>query len=341
MQTALSANATELLRNGVLYPTSAKPAEHKHSLMIPGVVGREVPRLRRVTGLKGEALRRLSEQYWISLKSEIETCAHGTLVLSGEGFWEAGRSLDFRQRLSEICDRVTVVGYARDPVGFFLSRMNQNLRMFKWISLVPPDYYRSAIEAYRENGFELICLNAFEPAQLAEGDIVADFCKKYLPAGLPPLKRGGNGERNNESVSNEAVALLQEIATRLVISPDVKDRRRDKIIRTVREADRALGGNLKPSLKPQIADALVARAVDLIWLRDEAGIRFTNVDYGLVGTTGHPDLDSLRKVADFSPVDPERLAALRAMTEPTIAQIHAPRSAVRSIFRRWAGGFAR
>lgn len=342
LQTVLSANATMLLRNGILYPVRARPAEHKHALVVPGMTGKENPRLRRVTGLKGEALSGLSERYWLSLKSEIETYAHDTLVLSAESFWGAGHSPGFRQRLAEICDHVTVVGYARDPVGFFLSRMNQNLRMFKRISLFRPDYCRSAIQAYRTNGFEAVSINAFESAQLAAGDIVTDFCEKYLPAGLPALKRGGSRERGNESVSNEAAALLQEIGTSYAMSaPDVRDRRRNKMVRALREADHALGGTLKPSLRPEIADALVARSADLIWLRDEASIRFANVDYDLIGTTGYPDLDSLHKVEDFSPVDPERLAALRAMTERKIAQIHARNNGARSFFYRWAGGLAR
>lgn len=341
LQTVLSANAAELLRNRILYPVRAKPAEHKHSLIIPRMTGKENPRLRRITHLKGEALSELSERYWLSLKSEIETYAHDTLVLSAESFWEVGDSPGFRQRLSEICDRVTVVGYARDPVGFFLSRMNQNLRMFKRISLFRPDYCRSAIQAYRTNGFELVAINGFAPAQLAAGDIITDFCTKYLPVALPALKRGGNRERGNESVSNEAAALLQEIgASHARSSSDMQDGRRSKIVRAVREADHALGGNLKPSLRPEIADALVARSADLIWLRDEAGIRFTNVDYGLVGTTGHPELDSLHRVEDFSPVDPERLAALRATVEGKIGQTDARSSTVRSFFHRWIGGAA-
>jgi hypothetical protein len=117
-------------------------------------------------------------------------------------------------------------------------------------------------------------------------------------------------------------------------------RLRSELACNLREADHALGGNLKPSLRPEIADALVARSADLIWLRDEAGIRFTNVDYGLVGTTGHPELDSLHRVEDFSPVDPERLAALRATVERKIGQTDARSSTVRSFFHRWIGGAA-
>lgn len=344
LQTVLSANADRLLKAGVLYPSKARPLFHNHALAKPALTGRDDHVIRRRHGLEGEALRRLSERYWTAVKAEAQAHPHETIVLSWEWFWDAGtaRAEGFRHRLSDICDKVTVVGYLRDPARLFLSWMNQKSRGFQEISLFPADYYRSVAEAYRTNGFEAVSMNAFESSQLAMGDIVADFCGKYLPETVPALERGTAAERSNESVSNEAAALLQEMSAAYgTASPDRKDPLRGKIVRILREADRALGGTLKPSLKPRIADALVARAADLIWLRDEAGIRFTDVDYGLVGTTGHPDLASLRRVADFSSVDPERLAALRAMTEPTIAQIHRPDSAVRSIFRRWVGGFAR
>ena len=343
LQTVLSANAERLLTAGVLYPTKAPPLFHNHSLAKPALTGRDDHVIRRRNGLSGEALRQLSERYWADVRAEAQAHPHQTVILSWEWLWDAetARAEGFRDRLSAICDTVTVVGYLRDPARLFLSWMNQKSRGFQDISLFPADYYRSVVEAYRMSGFEAVSMNAFETAQLAGGDVVADFCGKYLPPALPALERGTAAERGNESVSNEAAALLQEMAVAYgTASPDRKDPLRGKIVRALREADRALGGDLKPSLKPRIADALVARAADLTWLRDEAGIRFADVDYGLVGTAGHPDLSALRKVADFSPVDPERLAALRAMTEPKIARIHG-RGAVRSIFRRWAGGFAR
>lgn len=343
LQTVLSANADRLLKVGVLYPRKAQPLLHNHSLSKPALTERDDHVIRRRYGLDGDALRQLSERYWTQLKAEARAHPHNTIVLSWEWFWDTdtARAQGFRQRLSEICDRATVVGYLRDPARLFLSWINQKSRGFQEISLFPTDYYRSVIEAYQTNGFEAVSMNAFESSQLFEGDIVTDFCKKYLPEGIPSLERGNAAERSNESVSNEAVVLLQEIAaTYIMSSPDIRDSRRGKIVRVLREADHALGGNLKPSLKPEIADALVARSADLIWLRDEAGIRFTNVDYGLVGTTGHPELDSLHRVEDFSPVDPERLAALRAMTERKIARIHAGNNVVRSFFHRWVGGAA-
>lgn len=324
LQSTLLANADRLLQAGVLYPTDTMEGSHshKHGLVKPYLTGRENFSLHRKTGLKGEALRQLSERYWALYKAETQRRPHDTLILSCEGLWAvpAPQEPGFRERLAEVCDRVTVVGYLRSPARRFLSQMNQNVRMFRGVKVPRSEYYRPVVEAYARE-FDTIALNAFEPVRLAEGDIVADFCLKYLPADLPPLERDA-AERVNESVSNEALAIIDDIRRNLpTLPPKVKDRRRAKVVELLRQADREVGGTLRPSLKPEITAALVARSLDLVWLRDEAGVRFEDVDYDLVGTTGHPDLAKLRRVEKVCPIDLDRLAALRALTDREVARI--------------------
>lgn len=344
LQTTLMANADRLQQAGVLYPLKAKPTSHnhKHALAKPYLTDRENFSLRRSTGLQGDALRELSGRYWASLKDEIRDTPHQTLILSCEGFWAvpAEQEPGFRDRLAEVCDRVTVVGYLRSPARFFLSQMNQNVRMLRGVKLPRTEYFRPVIEAYRANGFDDISLNPFEPKRLTNGDIVTDFCVKYLPADLPALERG-EGERGNESVSNEALAILDEVTrTYPAPSPETKDRRRNKVIDLVRTADREVGGTRRPSLKPGIDRALMARATDLPWLRDDVGVSFEDVDYDLIGTTGGIDLAPMRRVEDFCTLDPDRLAALRARTDREIARIFGV-SPVRYFLRRALGSASR
>ena len=322
LQSVLAANAARLLEVGVLYPTAATPVSHKHELAKPYLTGRENGAIRRRTGLEGEALARLSERYWSSLKAEIRH-PHNIIVLSAEGLWAvpARRWPSFSERLSEICDNVTVVAYLRSPARRFLSQMNQRVRMFRGVLLPPPEYYRSVVEAYRENGFDSIKLNVFEPASLVGGDIVADFCQKYLPAELEPLDRE-SVERGNESVSNEALAILDETRRRYPALPNSAiDRGRAKMVALLRAADRDIGGNLRPSLKPGVANAIVAGAKDLCWLRDHCGVQFKDVDYDLAESTGHAALGEMRRVSDFCPIDAERLDALRAITGRKIKRL--------------------
>ncbi|HSF65282.1 MAG TPA: hypothetical protein VLA78_12890, partial [Paracoccaceae bacterium] len=178
--------------------------------------------------------------------------------------------------------------------------------------------YRPVIEAYRAAGLDRLSLNVFAAGKLINRDIVDDFCTRYLPAPLPPLQRQGV-ERSNESVSTEALVILDELRA-LVGDPMKRDPRRTQAVALLRAADQTLAGRARPALRPEIEAALVARTADLRWLRDSCGIVFDDVDYG-TPSAGLPDLTSLHHVSDFCPVDAARLEAMRAMTEAPLARL--------------------
>jgi hypothetical protein len=325
LQSVLSANAATLLRAGVLYPTASDPGYHKHILSKPYLTGTENPTLHRRTGTRGDALAEISLRYWRRLRAECAATPHERLVLSCEGFFVRSERPDFRQRLGAICDHVTVAAYLRSPAKRVLSQMNQNLRMFREFVLPPAEYYRPVLETYMLGGFETLSLNVFDPAQMADGDIVTDFVRKYLPENLPPLVRD-QVERSNESVSNEALTILAELPARWNLTESSRgDPRRGKAVALIRDADRRVGGTRRPSFKPEIAEAIVARSVDLPWLRDVGGVTFDDVDYAAIGRSDLPDLTGLRHVKDFCPVDPQRLAALRDLTDAPLARLYGGR----------------
>lgn len=311
LQTVLTGNRAMLLDAGVAYPAGSEPSGYKHSLARPYLNGTDGISLRRKTGLEGDALRDVSLRYWESLKAELRTTAHRQVVLSCENLFSTPTSDGFRQKLSAICDSVTVVAYLRSPAKRILSQLNQNVRMFKSFELPPAEFYRPVIEAYRSGGFDRISLNLFEPKAMLDGDVVSDFAAKYLPEGLAPLSRAGV-ERSNESVSNEALSLLLETSTRWLAEgrPDMHQRRAG-LVAKIAAADLALGGETRPSLRPEVAEALTARSTDLPWLRDSCGIVFGDVDYGLVGKALPTLPDRITSVAQLCPVDGDRLEALR------------------------------
>jgi hypothetical protein len=299
-------------------------------------MGCESYTLTRSTGHRGDSLRRLSERYWASLVEETQSQPHDTLVLSCEGFWAvpAQQEPGFHARLSVVCGRVTIVGYLRSPARRFLSQLNQNVRMFRGAILPCTEYYhRPVIEAYRGAGCQSILLNAFEAKRLADGDVVTDFCSKYRPAGVPKLRRG-KGEKSNERDSNETLALLDNLLRcHPSRDPIVTSKRRAEAAALIRAADLNLGGNRWPSLRPGIADAIIAQSLDLIWLRDEFDFTFADVDHDLVGPQGHADLFALRRAEDLCPIDADRLAALHAPTHRDVARSFRP-SPLRNLVRR-------
>lgn len=338
LQSVFAGNHAALLSAGVLYPVKAEPASHKHALAGAWLTGRASAAVMRTTGLEGAALEDLSRRYWQALCAEIRSTPHETLVLSAECFFHPPdpRQPGLRDRLAEVCDSVEVVAYLRSPARSFLSRLNQNVRMFQGVRLGATEMYRPTLTGYRAAGLAQLSLNVFDPARLAGGDIVADFCGRYLPPTLPPLRRDGV-ERPNDSVSNEALVILNDLRASLGAAASGHPRRA-RAVAILRAADRELGGRLRPALRPEVTEALVARATDLPWLRDDCGIVFDDVDYGARAPAGLPDLTALRSVADFCDIDAARLAALRAMTDAPLRGLFQQEGWLRRITRRLRGG---
>lgn len=325
LQTVLSANSEFLLRHGVLYPTRCDPGYHKHGLALPWLTGSDNPMLLRRTGVDGAALLGVSRAYWEKLRDEVAANPHRLLVLSCESFFSVPRHGEFGARLGDVCDSVKVVAYLRSPAERALSQLNQNIRMLRPFRLPPAEYYRPVLQAYDEQGFDDLALNVFDRRLLRDGDIVSDFTAKYLPADMPRPVSEGVG-RANDSISTEALVLMAELPERWNLAQhkaDYQRRRKAEVI--LRRADAAVGGNRRPALRPEVRAALVARSVDLPWLRDEHGIVFPDVNYDSIGAKGFVDLASLHRVEDFCAVDSGRLAALRRMTEAPLAKVYGGR----------------
>ena len=112
------------------------------------------------------------------------------------------------------------------------------------------------------------------------------------------------------SMSAEAMAIVQEFRKRH--HPDGNNRfTRDTgmVIKHLAAQEEALGGKRRPVLRPEIRQMVDGASVDLLWLRDELGIRFDGLDYD---TLGPPPEMTVSRVDDICLVDRERKAALEA-----------------------------
>lgn len=339
----LAANAELLLAQAsVLYPTQTTPSEDKHAFAIPWLLGVDNAAIRRRARVRGEELRQLSHGYWMSVLAEVEEVRADVLVLSAEGFWilhqaAEERRLAFRDTCHAIAGHVTVAGYLKSPASYFLSMLNQKLRNYRPVSMPRPDFYRVTMQAWESVGFDACSWRVFSRSALRNGDIVEDFCDNYLPASLQnvALKREGV-ERANASVSNEALVILEELATRYpVLVADLYDRRRSLIVEMLRRADAELGGRCRPSLKDAAAVALVQHCDDLGWLQ-ERGLRFEDVDESLILQSGTSALAAYSQVSDYCPIERQRLEAMRALVMGGIERLfRVEPAAVRFARRFW------
>lgn len=274
IQTALRASAAALEHCGIALHWGGKPVEWALAARYAGL-GRmaQVPRLMAVA--RDEAgLRAWSEREWQAMEARLARMGNGAgpdvLVISSEHFATMPDRAAFLARLSDDGRRrVSVIGYARDPVSHFVSRVDQRIRL----GLVLADLPRlaqvpSALAGLR--GFashlpaqDLVVRNFHA---LTGGDAAVDFFQtlgaltgRSLPA-PPPVPRV------NESLP-AAASLWLMTANGLAVPP----RDRDRLVAGLR-ADPALAALPRLRLDDgALANTLRHRAQPLLaWLR--AGI---------------------------------------------------------------------
>ena len=154
----------------------------------------------------------------------------------------------------------------------------------------------------------------FERCILQNKGIIDDVCTYCITESLDQTTLTREGvEQANSSISNEALVILEEItAAQPILQQNLYDQRRYKIINRLKQADQAIGGQSRPSLKESAAAAIVHRSNDLSWLQ-ERGLRFPDIDQTWLNQSSDNDIpDTFTCVSDFCPVDANRLTDLRA-----------------------------
>ncbi|QCH15108.1 hypothetical protein CB0101_09345 [Synechococcus sp. CB0101] len=333
LQSVLSSNAATLLKEAsVLYPTRTEPSEYKHALAIPWLFQADNESIRRRAHSSGDSLKAISRKYWESLIHEMQSTSHKHVIISAEGFWSILRRASdqqrtiFRNTLHEHVDHIQTIAYIKSPTSYFASKLNQKLRNFRPINLPRHDYISSAISGWEQLGFESYSWQIFDRTLLKNQDIVDDFCDKHLPIGVDCniLSRAGC-EQANSSISNEALAILEELTEKFpVLRDDVYDHRRPKIVSILRKADSMVGGQTRPTLKESAKAGIIQRSSDIEWLRNR-GIIFPDIDTTEAKCLPSTDLpETFTCVKDFCPINTERLAALRSTVWKPIHQLFQP-----------------
>jgi hypothetical protein len=333
LQSVLSANAKKLLDEAsILYPTRTTPSEYKHAFAIPWLLGLENEAIRRRGRCKNEQLKELSKKYWESLTQEAREVKPEHLILSAEGFWilrkaSPGNIKFFRDSIHSIASEVSVAGYLKSPASYFTSMINQKLRNYRQVFLPRPNYYRSAIQAWESVGFNHYSWRIFDRSQLSNGDIIDDFCTHHLPPTFQAESLNREGvEQANSSVSNEALIILEELVKEQpILRENIYDHRRSKVVDILRDADQSVGGQCRPSLTDQAKASIIRRCQDLDWLR-ERGLNFPDVDAALKKQRHHDESpEQFTGVADFCPINRDRLADVRAASLPQINHLFGSR----------------
>lgn len=219
--------------------------------------------------------------YWDQIKQDVATTGPDTLTISSESFFRPARpaAITHANRLfSEVADTTKIVAYLRSPDTFFLSRMQQRLKMFMTTEHGSHTRMKDVIEPLTKYWSGDISLSIFDPAVMHDGDIVMDFMTRHLPqVDLDKLPR--QTKQANTSLSAEAMAILLDVATgqqKLRVDRAV-------FLQELLRCDAQIANPTKPQLRPHVAQSMINwSAPDLFWLRDTHGLAFQNIDYDCI-----------------------------------------------------------
>lgn len=217
---------------------------------------------------------------WQRITDSVAKYSPETLVISSESFFrplheECEKTLG--KTLHSVAENVQLVAYIRSPQSHFLSLFQQRLKdkTRPKVNPAPTNRFRRILGTFAKLFPGDLSLNVFAKPELIDGDIVTDFFGKYLPD--TPLNRLFRPSKTrNVSLSTEAMSVLQDINLGELATPIP----RKKLPAVIRKIDAAIQDPTRPVLHEHVAAAIVDHSVeDVLWIRDELGLTFPDVDY--------------------------------------------------------------
>ncbi|MCC9595494.1 Wzt carbohydrate-binding domain-containing protein [Rubrivivax sp. JA1055] len=223
IQTAFDLGREAIAEAGVLYPRGGWHAqlgscfaERPEQYIYNVLSGRLDPASRA----------RQDAEYLAGMEDEFRSSACGTVLLSYEGFasLDAGGLRNLAAYLRTWSDRVEVLGYCREPLGYALSAASQRVRsgVAPWepVPVCPyADYYEALAGAF---GLDNLSVHAFDRSRLADGDVVSDVARFLgLDDATTMLLRSLGREGENPTLSALAMEVGQRLAERCLAQSPV------------------------------------------------------------------------------------------------------------------------
>lgn len=206
--------------------------------------------------------------------------------------------------LDTLTDNVTVVAYVRRPSDLYLSAIQQELRGSGILRLPQPMPYREVLESYRAVFGDRLQIAAYDRDAFPNRDIVGDFTSHFVPE-IGDRVAVASGTNINVSSSAEIMALMQDfnLATQSAKGPVVDKRPSaiESLLRVLASKYQLESG--RASLRPDIKSYVDSVSTDMLWLRDEFGVRVRGLDYEAIGKATPLELSEPVRVCDLCPVD--------------------------------------
>ncbi len=233
-------------------------------------------------GFDISAAKNLAQNEWENLISQIEQCRPEILILSSEVQFGAATDKEIekaRNYLPTLTDDIEVFAYIRSPIKQYLSLVQQVLKTVSDIRQPIGSNITSVLDTYQKIYDQPVRTRIFGPSALLDNDVVSDFLDW---ANIPVPAEDVPSIRSNDSVSAECMSILHEVMPKNRPTNQQELVQVRKLRRAIILADKSVQGATKPALKPQITESLTAQCTDLIRLRDDFGIEFSDIDYELI-----------------------------------------------------------
>tara|TARA_R110000787_G_scaffold12074_14_gene39264 strand:- start:796 stop:1896 length:1101 start_codon:yes stop_codon:yes gene_type:complete len=266
----------------------------------------------RRSGKSRHAIAQMASHHRAQMIREL-SLPRQRFIISGEGISAlspAGvRAL--AQFLKQYVDRIQVIGYVRDPVGYANSAFQQRVKDGQAAISVPRPNYRNRFRKFFDVfGRENVELIQFNPSAFENRSVVRDFCNR---AGIPA--DNVREKRANESLSDLAIRLILQINQQAAARGQSFGllAERDQWGRDIAEAFPGDAYRLPEHLILQELDQ-----ADISWLAEAA-----HVDFGLAMEKTHASITAEqvgRRLDEFS--ESER-ASLKAFLEHRGIQVEA------------------
>ena len=247
----------------------------------------------RRSGQSRHAIAQMASHHRAQMIREL-SLPRQRFIISGEGISAlspAGvRAL--AQFLKQYVDRIQVIGYVRDPVGYANSAFQQRVKDGQAAISVPRPNYRNRFRKFFDVfGRENVELIQFNPSAFENRSVVRDFCNR---AGIP-------ADNVREKRANES---LSDLAIRLILQINQQAAARGQSFGLLAERDHLILQELDQA--------------DISWLAEAA-----HVDFGLAMEKTHASITAEqvgRRLDEFS--ESER-ASLKAFLEHRGIQVEA------------------
>ncbi|WP_176504168.1 hypothetical protein [Cobetia sp. 5-11-6-3] len=174
------------------------------------------------SGVSSVNLDKIKKRYASMLDTALSDVSASRVVISAEDLSAPGVDVDtlerIRDKLLSYCDKITVFGYIRDPVGYMQSAFQQRVKgagldTFNLPSLWP--HYKSRFNSLDQVfGAENVQLFLFDKNKLQDRCVISDFCKKNkIKAEVESLKI-------NDSIGLDAISFIYCVNRYIPLEPN-------------------------------------------------------------------------------------------------------------------------